>query len=452
MPDTWLFPDAIVDENGAVHRGAGLHLRDNAIVGMVTGPPPNDAVRLAGRVLLPGFANGHSHAFQRALRGRVERAPDAGIEDDFWTWRTEMYRLAETLDGDGLAAVCRWAFADMVTSGFVRVGEFHYLHHVGALSPREVAHVVAGAAQAVGVRLSLLHTGYFQGGFGHAPSKAQRRFVVGDADTFLAHVDAARADLPQVEHGVAIHSVRACGPAEIRALAGYAEASDLPLHVHVSEQRKEVADCRAAHGVSPIRLLADCGALSPRTVLVHATHIDDEDVALIAQAGALVCVCPSTERNLGDGLCPIVKLFDAGVRLTVGTDSHARIDAFDEARSLEDHERLRTERRAVLRRPGRPGLFGAVMPALLGDGHAALGARAGTLSPGSPADVVAVKSPPELVLGDGDAAPDALLLGAGPGHVTDVWVAGRQVVKGGAPTQVDLAPLLAQLDRSRQRA
>ncbi len=384
---------------------------------------------------LPGFVNAHSHAFQRALRGRVETRSADHPNDSFWSWRTTMYGDAARLDVDDVYALACWAYADMLRAGFTAVGEFHYLHNDESGAPYarpEMSLALARAAEAVGIRLVLLETAYARGGPDTALAPAQRRFAFPTVDAFLAHVERSRAACASVvgraatvTPGVALHSVRACPRDWIEAVARYAEEDGLPLHVHACEQRAEIAACRAEHGVGPIALLDACGALGPRTTVVHATHIDDDDVALLAARGALVCLTPSTERNLGDGLCPIASLRAAGVRLCVGTDSHARIDVVDELRSLEDHERLRTERRNVLVEPGAR-LAQALLPAGTRDGRAALGLD------GQSADRVVVAMPLEGQAGDAAAGLDAWLVGGSSASVRDVFVDGRPVVQRGA--------------------
>lgn len=325
-------PDVVVDEDGAI-----------AI----------ESARPARHMVLPGFVNAHSHAFQRCLRGRVEHKTAGREHDDFWAWRESMYAAANTVTVDDLRALSRWCFRDMVRAGVTAVGEFHYLHHVSS-DPLDASRAVVDAAHDAGLHITLLETAYARAGHGRPATPGQQRFIFESVEAFLFHVDTVQKRLagPRTTVGVALHSVRACPRSWIEAVAAYARAAALPLHVHACEQRRELVECREEHGMSPIALLDACGALSPRTTLVHATHLDDDDIRLIAASGASVCLTPSTERNLGDGLARIKDLFDAGVPLCVGSDSHARIDMVDEARSVEDHERLRTEKRTVLVKPG----------------------------------------------------------------------------------------------------
>lgn len=443
MPTLLLEPDFLVDETGAVSPGpllidAGrvVALGDEALASPLA--ERAQRVPLAGRFLAPGFANAHSHAFQRVFRGRVEqRAPGAG-EDDFWSWRELMYQAALSLDEDELEAVATWAFLDMLSSGFVAVGEFHYVHHRpdGGRYDDGVAisRALARAAAKVGLRLVLLQTAYARAGHGRPALDEQRRFVFEDVDAFLAHARAARESLrdEHVTHGLAIHSVRACPRDWIEAVARVSVDEELPLHVHACEQPAEIVACREEHGMAPLALLESAGALHPGATVVHATHLEDDDPERLRRTKAFVCVCPSTERNLGDGLCPIADLARADVPLAVGSDSHARIDVVDELRSLEDHERLRLLRRNVLTPPGR-SLRHALLPAGTVNGMRSLGLEAGTLAPSAPADLVAIETPLEAVASP-EAAVDAWLVGGSGRDVRDVFVGGRHVLARGEPT------------------
>jgi formimidoylglutamate deiminase len=384
------------------------------------------------RLSLPGFINAHSHAFQRALRGRVERRSAEHAQDDFWSWRTTMYADAARLSVDEVEALATWAYADMLKAGFVAVGEFHYLHHdvdARPLPANALSLAHARAAARVGIRLVLLECAYARGGFERPLVEAQRRFVFPDARAFLAHVDAVRAAVPsEVRVGVAVHSVRAVPRPFIEEVAAYARRDSLVMHAHACEQPRETEECQREHGMSPVELFERCGALGPRTTLVHGTHASADDIRRLAATGTTVCITPSTERNLGDGLGPVSELMAAGVPLCIGTDSHARIDVVDELRSLEDHERLRQQRRGVLVRPGG-SLHEAVMPAGTSAGRKSLG-LAEDLE-----DAVSVRMPLEGQA-SASAALDAWLVGGSSADVLDVAVAGLPVVRDGALLKV----------------
>lgn len=394
-------------------------------------------------LVLPGFVNAHSHAFQRALRGRVELKSSEHADDDFWSWRTAMYADAARVTPDDVEALATWAYADMVRAGFTTVGEFHYLHHDvdGApFSQPEMSLALVRAARTVGIRLVLLETAYARGGVDKPLSAAQRRFAFSSPDAFLAHVDRVRAAVKgaaAVSVGLAIHSVRACPRNVIEAIGGHAAAIAAPLHVHACEQRKEIDECRFEHGLSPIALLREAGALTSATTIVHGTHVDASDIAHLRATGSLVCITPSTERNLGDGLCPIAELMRAGLALCIGSDSHARIDVVDELRSLEDHERLRTERRNVLLSPGQR-LHEVLIPCGTRNGLRALDLLD---DEGANGDRVAVAMPLEGRAAHGAAGAsvglDAWLVGGSGRDVRRVRVGQRLVVEDGELVGVD---------------
>ncbi|MCW2790741.1 MAG: formimidoylglutamate deiminase [Aeromicrobium sp.] len=290
---------------------------------------------------VPAFASCHSHVFHRALRGRVTGA------GSFWRWRDRMYALAAVLDPDLLHELATATYAEMRLAGIRTVGEFHYLHHGPDGTPYEdqnaMGEALIAAARKSGLRIALLDACYLAGGFGRGVDGVQRRFSDGDAHAWAIRVEALarkHAGDDDVVVGAAIHSVRAVPRDQLTTVASaFPEA---PLHVHVSEQPAENHDCLAATGLTPVRLLAEAGAWTPRTTAVHATHLDTPDIATLGDAGAYVCLCPTTEAELADGIGPSVALREAGARITLGTDSNTVIDMFAEARAVEMHERLRT--------------------------------------------------------------------------------------------------------------
>jgi formimidoylglutamate deiminase len=309
---------------------------------------------------LPAMPNVHSHAFQRDLRGVGERSerPD----DDFWSWREEMYRLAGALEPDSLREVAGRVYAEMAAAGYGAVGEFHYVHHrpdgTPYDQPNAMALAVAAAAAAAGLRIVLLPAAYHRGG--HA------RFRDPTVDDYLARVDALRLAGHPV--GVAAHSVRAVPADWLGEIAAYADAYDLVRHVHAHEQPRELEECEAEHGCSPIELLHRTGFLSHRTTIVHGIHVSDRDIALVADAAAIVATCPTTEGNLGDGHFPALRYRDAGVRLAIGSDSNVVVDPFEELRELESGARReRRTRHALLAATG--DLWGAIAE----NGRASLG-------------------------------------------------------------------------------
>jgi formimidoylglutamate deiminase len=306
---------------------------------------------------MPAMVNAHSHAFQRGLRGRVERLAPEG-RDDFWSWRTQMFELAGALDPESMGGLAAQAFAEMAGAGYGAVGEFHYVHHRPDGTPYEepnaMAIAVAQAGVAAGLEVVMLPAAYHRNGWDGgdvAPAPGQRRFCDPDVETFLARVDALRAwarDRPGLTVGIAAHSVRAVPATWLAEIARYADAHGLVRHVHAHEQRRELAQCQAEHGRSPIELLADTGFLGPRTSVIHGIHVSPRDVALLAESGTTVVSCPTTEGNLGDGYLPAMTYQEAGVPLAIGSDSQVRIDPFEEARELETLSRRERELRTGL--------------------------------------------------------------------------------------------------------
>ena len=392
-------------------------------------PPTSSTteVHLRGLVL-PGLANSHSHAFHRALRGRTQ-AP-ASSRGSFWSWREQMFAVAGRLDPDTYLDLARAAYGEMVLAGVTCVGEFHYLHHRpdgGAYDdPNAMGLALVQAARDAGLRIALLDTCYLAGGMGIPLEGVQHRFGDGDADRWATRADALRrVEAEDVVVGAAVHSVRAV-PAEQTATV-VAWARGTPLHVHVSEQRRENEQCLEAYGVTPTRLLHDHGVLGPLTTAVHATHLTDDDVGLLGAGNTAVCMCPTTERDLADGIGPGSRLLGAGSPVTLGSDSHAVVDLFEEARAVELDERLAR---------GTRGHWSAaqLLEAATRAGHASLGfPDAGSFVAGARADLVAVRLDSVRTAGGSDAeAAERVVFAATASDVTDVVVSGRRVVQDGA--------------------
>jgi formimidoylglutamate deiminase len=431
--------DSVEGPDGATaHSRSELPAVSPAFEQSTRGAP--SAKRLRGRALLPGFVNAHSHAFQRLLRGRTEHRAHGVQGDDFWSWREAMYRVTDVLTPEDLEAVCRLAFLEMKLAGFTHVVEFHYLHHQPGgrpyADPAELARRVAAGAEFAGIGLTLLRVAYQRSGPGVNPNPQQLRFVDRDPDAYVRHLDATTSALGagdrQVQVGIAAHSVRALDGDYLRALA--AMSGDRPVHAHVSEQPREIALCLEENGMRPMEFLGACGLISPRFTAVHATHLGPGEAEILGSAGGGACICPTTERNLGDGLPNLVSLRESGVSLSIGSDSHARIDPFAELRQLEDGERLRTLSRNVL----ADGPGDQVAPALF-DAATVGGARAAGfgewgIRAGARADLVSISlDDPALAGLGGTAGGDAallggLVLGGHPRMVKDVWVAGRHEV------------------------
>jgi formiminoglutamate deiminase len=415
----------------------GIGAREEAVETLPAETLPAVSLRLDG-LALPGLANAHSHAFHRALRGRTHT--NGGT---FWSWREAMYLLAARLDPTSYRALATAVFAEMACAGITTVGEFHYLHHRPDGAPyaemNAMAWAVADAAAAAGIRLTVLDTCYLAGGLtdaGHHPLSAdQRRFGDGDgssalawAERFAALVQATEVN-PALRVGAAIHSVRAVPRKALAQVV--AAAHGRPLHVHVSEQPAENEACLRYYGCTPVELLADHGVLGPMTTLVHATHVAASDITTIGASRSTVCLCPTTERDLADGIGPARALVDAGSRLSLGTDQNAVIDPFEEARGLELHERLTSLQR---------GRFtpGEVLAAATR--HDSLGwPDAGMLAVGARADLVVVATDSPRTAG---VDPAQIVYAATASDVRWVMVDGQQVVTDGRHRLGAVGPLL----------
>ena len=413
--------------------GVLVEVDDGRITAVTSGilAPLSGAWRLDG-LTLPGLANAHSHAFQRALRGRTQHGSGS-----FWTWREQMYAVAERIDPDSYFALARATYAEMALAGVTTVGEFHYVHHGPGGAPyddaNEMGRVLIAAAAEAGVRITLIDCCYLHGGIEKPPDGAQRRFSDGSADAWVERVDAL-AETGPVRIGAAIHSMRAVDPDAAATVAGWAAERERPLHAHVSEQPAENEACLEAYGRTPTALLSEAGALAASFTAVHATHLDEADVGLLGGGSACCCVCPTTERDLADGVGRMGRLRDAGASLSLGSDSHAVIDLFEEARALELDERLAS---------GERGHHGAeqLLRATSGDGHACLGwPDAGRIEPGVRADLVTVSLEGVRLAGWApEHALEAAVFAAGAADVRHVLVDGREIVRDGRHATIDVA-------------
>ncbi|MGH3492929.1 MAG: formimidoylglutamate deiminase [Sciscionella sp.] len=415
-----LLPEGIV---AGVRITVGAHGRIGALR-PVTGSLEAGEVELRGMVL-PGFANAHSHAFHRALRGRTHH--EGGT---FWTWRQGMYTLAGRLDPDSYYRLARAVYAEMILAGYTAVGEFHYLHHPAGggryADPNAMGAALRAAAREAGIRLTLLDTCYLAGGIGVEPQGVQRRFTDGSAtawaERFAAHTEDARYRI-----GGAVHSVRAV-PEDALAVIEAAVPAGRPVHAHLSEQPAENAQCLAAYGRTPAQVLAEHGVLSARSTMVHATHLTEHDIGLIGAAGADACFCPSTEADLADGIGPARELLDAGATLSLGSDQHAVLDPLAELQGLERGERLRSGRRGRL-------CPAELVAAATAAGQAATGwADSGVLEVGRLADFVALRRDSPRTAG---SRLDELVYCASAADVHTVVVGGAPQVREGRHLGVD---------------
>lgn len=500
-------------------------------------------VRLKGRALLPGMVNAHSHAFQRVIRGRTEYRGAQG-RDSFWTWREEMYEAASRLTPEDIYDASRMAFLEMLLGGITSVGEFHYLHRAPEgkeyEDPNLLAKQVVRAARDTGLRIALLRVAYERAGFRRPPDERQRRFIEPDPETFIRNTDALARDVAALEStrgeallepscgealdvkasgdepphgarsdgglagnrpqsgsrpptdsrpasawvGVAPHSVRAVSAGYLSEVNAFAKARSLVVHMHVAEQPAEVEACREETGRTPVALLADEDVLGPNFTAVHAVHVTPEEVRTLARAGARVCACPTTERNLGDGIVPAELFFGAGVPVALGTDSHAQIDLLEDARELEYHLRLKTLRRNVLapsqkestrdmdaldeqaRDEGRAvvgveearagsgetgvsALAARLFECATAAGARSIGAHSGEFEPGSAADFFAVDlEDPSVASASAEDLLPSVVFSLSRAAVREVFVGGRHVVEEGRhAAQQEIVSRFAALQR-----
>lgn len=402
------------------------------------GPGSEADLRLVGCALIPGFVNGHSHAFQRALRGRTA-AVSSDRDDNFWTWRQEMYSLVDSLQPESLRTHSLRAFREMAASGFTSVGEFHYLHRDASGKPYDdpnlLARIVIDAARQAGLRITLLNVYYERAGMGDEPlAGPQKRFAAGELDQFCDRTRALQDEYESdtgVSVGLAAHSLRGVKPESLRELVEVADREGWAFHIHLSEQIREVEEAEEIYGKTPVELVHSLDALSANTTGVHCTHISNREIQLLAESGATVCACPTTEADLGDGFLRAGELRTQGVPIALGSDSQARIDPFEEMRSVEYHERLRRQLRNVLAREAEGG-SASVAPELLDMatrwGGRSLGLEVGCIEPGAWADLVALDLEHPVLAGwSEETLPAAIALSCDPRAVAATFVGGTQV-------------------------
>ncbi len=448
----WLVADGLWTSHGMLPDGA-MCIEEGRIKALTVREqvPSGAPVRaLPGCVLFPGVVNAHSHAFQRIFRAQTEYVRPGFASEDFWSWRTQMYGAALRLGPEEVYEIAKRAYGEMLAAGYTCVGEFHYLHRDPQgrwyPEPEKLSSAVIEAALDVGIRIVLLEVLYRAGGIGVAATASQRRFVVEELGEYLAVVSRVRArygDHPRVSVGLAPHSIRAVSVADLRALADWNRSHRLPVHMHVCEQVAEVAESWEKLGAGPLAVVEQAGLLNEHFVGVHATHLEDDDFARLADRGASVCACPTTEANLGDGFLPGLRLVEAGVPICIGSDSHIVINPWEELRAIENHARLQHRRRNVLaqalevsraRRHPHHEVPTAlrVAPGLLemgcGVGARALGVEAGRLEVGLLADVVAVHREDRALQGVPlEQLPEAMVFCADTRAVAACWVGGEEV-------------------------
>jgi formimidoylglutamate deiminase len=431
-------PDLLYAE-GRAYEGAGLLVDENGtVVGVVQPAAAVDAevVRLAGKALLPGLANAHSHTFQRLFRGRAEGRRAGG--DTFWTWREQMYRAAGFVEPEDVYDVARATFLEMLASGITAVGEFHYLHNDRDgrpySDPNRMALEVIRAAESVGMRVCLLRTAYLRAGFEREPHPGQARFYE-DEESYLRSLGGlveSTAGHALVTVGAAPHSIRAVPLDVMERIADYAQRQRMPLHMHISEQPAENDACVAEYGQTPVSLMASRGMLDERTVLVHAIHLTDAELEQVAAAGSTICSCPTTERNLGDGVFPADKAARLGIPIAFGTDSQAQIDILEDARQHEYHLRLLHRERGILDDIDGKPIADRLLSTATANGYQALGHKGGRLAPGEHADFFTADLNDLAFMGaDRETLAAQAVFALGRAAVRDVAVGGRLVIVDG---------------------
>jgi formiminoglutamate deiminase len=414
---------------GVAH-GVLVSTADGRFTSVESGAPRSDA-RILNGLVVPGLANCHSHAFHRALRGRTQTE-----RGTFWTWRDQMYAVATALTPDTYYDLAKAVYGEMLLAGITAVGEFHYLHHAPGGrrydDPNAMGLALIAAARDVGIRITLLDTCYLAGGIEQPLNEVQQRFSDGDATAWATRVTQLTGG-DDVVIGAAAHSVRGVPQDQLGAVAS--AFPDVPLHIHLSEQVAENAACLEAYGRTPAQVLDEAGFLSGRTSAVHATHLTAVDVRLLGSSATYSCFCPTTERDLADGIGPSVQLRDGGSALTLGSDSHAVIDLFEEMRAVELDERLASQERGHWSAP-------ELLKAATADGHRSIGFEdAGVIAVGARADLVALRLDSVRTAGTGGTVETAVFA-ASAADVTDVVVSGKQLVVDGNHLTMDVGAAL----------
>jgi len=438
---SWL-PDLTYSDGRFEHGLALVCSADGRISELGATTRMDNSIRLANRAMLPGLVNAHSHAFQRVIRGRTEYRTQSQ-SDSFWTWRDMMYRAANRLSPEDIYDASRMAFLEMALSGITAVGEFHYLHNQSDGSPYDdpnlLAKEVVRAARDIGLRVALLRVAYARSGHQTQPNPLQVRFIESDPQTYLKHVSRLRTDLTEAPGeawvGVAPHSVRAVPLPYLKEVIAFGNEQNLPVHMHLAEQPAEVTSCIEEYGRSPVALLETEGLLNERFTGVHVIHITPKASRMIAHARAMVCACPTTERNLGDGIVPVDAFFQENIEVSLGTDSQVQIDLLEDARELEYHLRLQRMERAVLAEPDNEEV--ASLAARLFDcatinGARSIAAPGGVLESGRSADFFTIDLNDASIAG---ASQEDLLAGVvfslSRTAVKDVVVGGKRIVEEG---------------------
>jgi formimidoylglutamate deiminase len=435
---TLYLPELLYCGEGRFRSGVGLLVgADGKIVktAEISQVSECKVVNLPGRALLPAFVNAHSHSFQRLIRGKAESRTAAG--KNFWSWRETMYHAAAHLDPDEIYDVARMAFLEMALAGAATVGEFHYLHRAPDGCPYDdpnlLAKKVIEAAHSVGLRIVLLRTAYRRAGYEVAPNPGQTRFIESTRE-FLANVASLLQDFPtgsdRIHFGVAPHSIRAVPLEDLGEIIEWSRHRKLPVHMHVAEQRAEVTACEREYGLSPVTLFEREKLLGPDFTAVHAIHISAEEMDRFAESGATICSCPTTERNLGDGVLPADQAALRGIRIALGSDSQAQIDPLEDARQMDYHLRLTHEQRAILDQIGGQELARRLFECATVNGAKAMMIPGGNLDPGSPADFFTVDlSDPSIAGNSPNDLLSLIVFSLNRTAICDVAVLGKFIVR-----------------------
>jgi len=430
--------------DGEFKPDCGLLVGDDGRISKVLGPDEETeqpvtrpVTHLGGKAILPGFVNAHSHTFQRLIRGRTETRGVGG--DDFWSWREPMYRAALSVDADDVYHVARMTFLEMVMAGTTTVGEFHYLHRAqdgrAYDDPNLLGNKIIAAAESVGLRIALLRVAYARAGYELPPHEGQRRFYE-SPEEYLANTAALAEQLRGSETawlGVAPHSIRAVPLKQLEEIVAWARERDLPMHMHAAEQVGELKACKREYEATPVELLAHRGLLSATTTLVHAIHVTDTEMGLLAEAKTVICSCPTTERNLGDGIINAAKAAARGIRFAFGSDSQAQIDPLEDARELEYHLRLQNQKRAVLDEIRWQNLSQRLFRYASVGGAESLRFDGGVLAAGRPADFLAIDLEDPSIAGNSAInLLQMVVFGLNRRAITDVVVGGKHIYLNGS--------------------
>lgn len=451
---TILYRPELLFADGRSASNAGLLVSDDGkILKVAASDTSSDSViDLPGKALLPGFVNVHSHAFQRLIRGKSESRVVSGR--DFWSWRNTMYHAAANLDPQQVYDVARMAFLEMALAGTTTVGEFHYLHTTPDGQPCDdpnlLSKQVIAAARSVGIRIVLLRCAYLRSGFQLPRDRGQTRFFETTPE-FLANMEALVRETPPasstVRLGVAPHSIRAVPLGDLQEIAAWARGSKLPIHMHMAEQVAENDACLREYGATPVALLGKASLLGPDWTAVHAIHITEDETAMLAAAGATICSCPTTERNLGDGILAADRVMKAGIRIAFGSDSQAQIDPLEDARELDYHLRLTHQQRAILDQIHNQTLAPRLFDCATMNGARALAIPSGTLAPQNYADFFTVDlRDPSIAGHSADDLLPLIVFGANRTAFRDVAVNGKLIVSDSAhPLQDEIISRYAEV-------